>query len=65
MNVVGRLDLLPTKVREAIEVAEMATQSYKRFTFTICLAYGGREEIIDAVKSLARNMQREGWSLTP
>ena len=53
VNVVGRLDLLPKKVREAIDLAEMATQSYERFTFTICLAYGGREEIIDAVKSLA------------
>ena len=54
VNVVGRLDLLPAKVREAIEVAEKATKSYERFTFTICLAYGGREEIIDAVKSLAK-----------
>ena len=26
-----------------------------RITFTVCLAYGGREEIIDAVKSLARD----------
>ena len=63
VNVVGRLDLLPAKVREAIEVAEMATQSYKRFTFTICLAYGGREEIIDAVKSLAREHAEGGLEL--
>ena len=35
-------------------MAEKATKSYERFTFTICLAYGGREEIIDAVKSLAK-----------
>ena len=63
VNVVGRLELLPSKVREAIEVAEMATQSYERFTFTICLAYGGREEIIDAVKSLAKEHADGGLGL--
>ena len=54
VKVVGRLDLLPERVRRAIDTAEESTEGYDRFTFTICLAYGGREEIVDAVKRLAR-----------
>ena len=54
VKVVGRLDLLPERVRRAIDTAEESTEGYDRFTFTICLAYGGREEIVDAVKRLAK-----------
>ena len=53
VQVVGRLDMLPTSVRESIENAENLTSKYSDFTFTVCLAYGGREEIVDAVKSVA------------
>ena len=53
VQVVGRLDMLPTKVMKSIENAENLTSHYSDFTFTVCLAYGGREEIVDAVKSVA------------
>ena len=49
----GRIDELPDRVREAIAYAERQTAEYNEFTFTVCLGYGGREEIVDAVKSLA------------
>jgi len=49
----GRISELPSRVREAISNAEERTGDYDDFTFTVCLAYGGREEIVDAVKSLA------------
>ncbi len=53
IRVVGRLELLPIRVREAITRAEERTSDYSDFTFTVCLAYGGREEIVDAVKGVA------------
>ena len=53
VQVVGRLDMLPQRVKESIENAESVTSRYTDFTFTVCLAYGGREEIVDAVKSVA------------
>tara|TARA_B100000131_G_scaffold313735_1_gene349502 strand:- start:5417 stop:6298 length:882 start_codon:yes stop_codon:yes gene_type:complete len=55
VRVAGRLDLLPKRVREAISNAEEKTSNYSSFTFTVCLAYGGREEIVDAVKEVARD----------
>ena len=53
VRVVGRKEELPERVNEAIRNAEDRTGDYSNFTFTVCLAYGGREEIVDAVKEIA------------
>ncbi|MEC8171238.1 MAG: polyprenyl diphosphate synthase, partial [Candidatus Thermoplasmatota archaeon] len=53
VRVVGRKEELPERVNEAIRNAEDRTSGYSNFTFTVCLAYGGREEIVDAVKEIA------------
>jgi tritrans,polycis-undecaprenyl-diphosphate synthase [geranylgeranyl-diphosphate specific] len=53
VQVIGRRDLLPKNVITAIENAEAKTANYNDFTFTICLAYGSREEIIEAIKGIA------------
>ena len=53
VQVIGRTELLPEKVCEAIRRAEQRTEEYDAFTFTVCLAYGGREEILRAIKEIA------------
>lgn len=53
VRVVGRTEELPNRVNRAIESAQEKTSGYSNFTFTVCLAYGGREEIVDAVKGIA------------
>ena len=53
VQAVGRLSLLPDRVREALKNAESRTEDYSEFLFTICMAYGGREEIVDAVRDVA------------
>jgi len=53
VQVAGRKDLLPERVLDAIEHAIGETQEYDKFVFTVCLAYGSREEILDAVRSIA------------
>ena len=53
VQAVGRLEELPERVRVAIKNAEDRTEGYSNFIFTVCLAYGGREEIVDAVKEVA------------
>jgi len=55
VSAVGRLELLPKEVQDAIKRAEDDTADYDDFLFTICLAYGGREEIVDAVRDVARD----------
>ena len=53
VRVMGRTDDLPDRVNEAIKNAQERTMDYSNFTFTVCIAYGGREEIVDAVKGIA------------
>ena len=53
VQAVGRLEMLPENVRNAIRNIEEKTSSYSDFLFTVCLAYGGREEIVDAVRKVA------------
>ena len=55
VQAVGRLELLPKDVQDAIKRAADETSEYDDFLFTICLAYGGREEIVDAVRDVAQD----------
>jgi tritrans,polycis-undecaprenyl-diphosphate synthase [geranylgeranyl-diphosphate specific] len=49
---VGQLHLLPARVVQAIAVAAQATQAYNGLVFTVCLAYGARQELVDAIKGI-------------
>ena len=52
-QVVGARELLPPRVVAAITSAEERTEHYNRHHFTVCIAYGSREEIIDAIRMIA------------
>lgn len=49
---VGQLHLLPARVVQAVAVAEQATKDYDDLVFTVCLAYGARQELVDAIKGI-------------
>lgn len=51
----GRLDLLPASTRVAIEAAEEATKDHTAIVLTIAVAYDGREELVDALRSMLRS----------
>ncbi|DAC16067.1 MAG TPA: di-trans,poly-cis-decaprenylcistransferase [Candidatus Poseidoniales archaeon] len=53
VQIIGRREMLPKSVNDAIDYAENKTKNYDKFTFTVCLAYGSREEIISAIQSIA------------
>ena len=48
----GRLDVLPASVAEAIAAAIGRHKNYDAMCINIAVAYGGREEIIDAMRKL-------------
>ena len=54
---VGQLHLLPARVVQAITVAARATQAYDALVFTVCLAYGARQELVDAIKGILLDHQ--------
>jgi short-chain Z-isoprenyl diphosphate synthase len=59
VGVIGSLHLLPDRLREAAErLATGASSGGRRLT--IALAYGGRQEIVDAVRDLVGKLAAEG-----
>ena len=63
VKVAGRLGLLPLSTVAVIRKAEEATAKYDAMILTIAVAYGGREEIVDAVRDLIRAKARDGLGL--
>lgn len=59
---IGKLDLLPDSTVTAISAAREATAAYDGMRLTIAVAYGGREEIVDAVRALLDRQRRKGVS---
>lgn len=58
VRAIGKLELLPGSVIAAIRAAREATAGYDGMTLTIAVAYGGREEIVDAVRDLLAEFAR-------
>ncbi len=56
VKALGDLSLLPEEVRDAIRTAEEATRKYEDRYLNICVSYGGRKEIVDAVKKVIRDV---------
>ncbi len=52
VRVIGRTWLLPEDVRREIELTEETTADYSDHYLNLAVVYGGRQEIIDAVKKL-------------
>jgi short-chain Z-isoprenyl diphosphate synthase len=55
---------LPQSTLTAIRAAAEATRDYDGMQLTIAAAYGGREEIIDAMQSMLREQLAQSKSLT-
>jgi tritrans,polycis-undecaprenyl-diphosphate synthase [geranylgeranyl-diphosphate specific] len=53
VKVLGQKDLLPAELRDAIKRAEDRTKDYDQYFFNIAVGYGGREEIIHAIRDIA------------
>src|SRR5689334_6035096 len=62
LHVAGRLDELPDSTREALRRAVEAT-SAARFDLTVAIGYDGRQDIVDAVRTLLRQRARAGATL--
>ncbi|HEY2407318.1 MAG TPA: polyprenyl diphosphate synthase [Polyangiaceae bacterium] len=53
VNVIGALEDLPTSTRHAVEDLIEYTRDGERMTLTLALSYGGRQDIVEAARSLA------------
>lgn len=57
LNAVGHLQNLPPKCLKELREAIDMTRNNTRMTLTLALSYGSRNEILDAVRGIARDVQ--------
>lgn len=57
VRVLGQRDFLPEDLKSAIKNAEERTRDYKEYFFNIAVGYGGREEIIQAIRKIAESVK--------
>ncbi|MGX1837459.1 isoprenyl transferase [Streptomyces diastaticus] len=59
---VGTLDMLPDRTRTVLKEAEEATAANQGILVNVAVGYGGRQEIVDAVRSLLLDHAERGTS---
>ncbi len=57
LRVTGRIQDLPRAVRSELERVMAATKDYRKGHLILALSYGGRAEILDAVKAIAAKVK--------
>ena len=57
VKVIGRWNLLPPALRKAAKEVEEVTKDHDQHFLNIAVAYGGRAEIVDAVRKIARDVR--------
>jgi len=57
VKILGNIKLLPSKVQESLFQLETYTNNSSGLLFQICLAYGGRNEIIRSMKKTMKNKE--------
>ncbi len=63
IRAIGKLELLPESLRDAIREAEHATEAYDGFFLNVAVGYGGRQEIVDGIQNLLRERLARGTGL--
>lgn len=62
VTALGALDLLPAETARVLKEAEEATADHDRFFLQVAVGYGGRREIVDALRSLLEEADARGAS---
>jgi short-chain Z-isoprenyl diphosphate synthase len=62
LHVAGRLDILPASTRAALQRAVLDNEPHDRH-LTVAIGYDGRDEIVDAVRSLLQSEAAQGVSV--
>lgn len=58
INVIGRLWMFPEDVQERLYKVMEQTKNNDKYILNFAMAYGGREEVIDAVQKIAQKVKK-------
>jgi len=59
VKAIGRIELLPDSIKDVISRLDSTTKGYDNHFLNIAIAYGGQNELVDAVKKIG-NKIKEG-----
>ncbi len=57
VKAIGQRNLLTKKVQDAIAYAEEKTKDYDTYLYNVAVAYGSREEILQAIRNIAEDVK--------
>ncbi len=57
-NFIGRLDMFPKAMKQSMLEIMEKTKKYNKLVVNFAMAYGGRQEIVDAVKKIAKEVEK-------
>jgi len=57
VHAIGDIEKLPESLRDSIKNVELATSVYDKFNLNVAIAYGGRQEIVQAVREIASKVE--------
>ncbi|MFW9922808.1 MAG: polyprenyl diphosphate synthase [Candidatus Thorarchaeota archaeon] len=63
VKVIGRREQFSENINNLIDEVENATKDYENFILNIAIGYGGRAEIVDAVKKVVTKIQNNELSI--
>ncbi len=57
VKVIGKVDHLPPALGKAIKMVEDKTREFTKFRLNLAIGYGGRTEIVDAVRKISQRVK--------
>lgn len=57
VKAIGRVELLPDSIKNILKRLDDATKNYEKHFLNIAIAYGGQDELIDAVKKIGSKIK--------
>jgi tritrans,polycis-undecaprenyl-diphosphate synthase [geranylgeranyl-diphosphate specific] len=60
---IGRIDMFSDNLRSEMEKLMEKTKDHRKYTINFAMAYGGRQEIVDAVKKISKKVSRKELSI--
>jgi tritrans,polycis-undecaprenyl-diphosphate synthase [geranylgeranyl-diphosphate specific] len=58
VRILGDIDSLPEEIKQSTDEIIESTKEYDNYLFNIALAYGGREELVEAIQQIADDVRK-------
>ncbi|MBP2029265.1 tritrans,polycis-undecaprenyl-diphosphate synthase [geranylgeranyl-diphosphate specific] [Methanohalophilus levihalophilus] len=64
VRVIGDRTLLPEDLLKSVRKVEQVTSGYNEFTLNVAIAYGGRQDLVQAIREIAKKVQKDEMEIS-